>query len=45
MANIIWSALGINGTSSDYLFSTLKHLRQDGIQDSHLEAIAALVKV
>ncbi|NRA21124.1 MAG: gamma-glutamylcyclotransferase [Oceanospirillaceae bacterium] len=45
MADIVSSASGLNGKSSDYLFSTLKHLRQDGIQDSHLEAIAALVKI
>lgn len=45
LALIVRNAAGINGKSSDYLLSTLQHLQQINIHDSHLEAIAALVKI
>jgi cation transport protein ChaC len=40
LASIVAHAEGLYGTSSDYLLSTLEHLRQDGIYDSHLEGVA-----
>lgn len=40
LAEIVSSAQGMNGSSSQYLLSTLEHLRADGIYDSKLEAIA-----
>ncbi|EPJ49264.1 MAG: hypothetical protein OFPI_25690 [Osedax symbiont Rs2] len=43
LAKTVAFARGLNGKSSDYLLSTLEHLRQDGIHDSRLEAVAALI--
>ena len=43
LAEIVCNAVGINGKSSDYLYSTLEHLQQLNIKDAHLESIAALV--
>ncbi len=43
LAHKVADAQGLNGKSSDYLLSTLEHLRQDGIHDSRLEAVAALI--
>ena len=43
LAYTVANARGMNGASSDYLLSTLEHLRLDGIHDSRLEAVAALL--
>lgn len=41
---IVNSSSGINGKSSEYLFSTLEHLRESNIYDKQLESLAALAK-
>ncbi|MEH6443787.1 MAG: gamma-glutamylcyclotransferase [Oceanospirillaceae bacterium] len=43
LAYIVAHAQGLYGTSRDYLLSTLEHLRQDGIHDTHLEGVAAFL--
>lgn len=43
LATIVASASGLYGHSKDYLLSTLDHLRDDGIHDAQLEAVAALL--
>ena len=44
LANMVASASGFYGESRDYLLSTLEHLRSDGINDSRLESVAALLE-
>ena len=43
LVSIIRKASGRSGKSSDYLLSTLAHLRQSNIHDARLETIAALL--
>lgn len=43
LVDIVRTASGISGKSSDYLLSTLEHLRQSKIHDAKLESIAALL--
>lgn len=42
-ARIITASTGPAGPNRDYLFSTVDHLRQIGVEDAEMEAIAALV--
>lgn len=43
LAGIARNASGVSGKSSDYLISTLEHLRKSSIHDKQLERIAALL--
>jgi len=43
LVEIVRTASGRSGKSSDYLLSTLEHLRQSNIHDATLENIAALL--
>jgi len=43
LAIIVNSTCGINGKSSDYLLSTVEHLRESNIHDRHLESLARKV--
>jgi len=43
LVSIVRSASGRSGRSSEYLLSTLEHLRQSNIHDGRLESIAALL--
>ena len=43
LVNIVRTASGRSGHSSEYLLSTLEHLRQSSIHDARLETIAALL--
>ena len=40
-AEHVREAVGISGSSRDYLLNTISHLDQLGLHDSHLSAIAA----
>jgi glutathione-specific gamma-glutamylcyclotransferase len=42
-AKLVLQGFGVSGANPDYVLSTVAHLRQLGIHDSELEALASLV--